>query len=60
MKAALSAADEIPGGLQLTVTQTFEREGGEKPSASPSRSPASTRDELGAGMTGRGYHPERA
>jgi acyl dehydratase len=31
MRAALTAADDIPGGLQLTITQTFEREGGDKP-----------------------------
>jgi acyl dehydratase len=31
MRAALTAADEIPGGLQMTITQTFEREGGDKP-----------------------------
>ena len=31
MRATLAAADEIPGGLQMTVTQTFEREGGDKP-----------------------------
>src|SRR3982750_185093 len=31
MRATLTAADEIAGGLQMTVTQTFEREGGEKP-----------------------------
>jgi acyl dehydratase len=31
MAATLSAADEVPGGLQLTVTQTFEVEGGTKP-----------------------------
>jgi acyl dehydratase len=31
MRATLTAADEIPGGLQITVTQTFEREGGDKP-----------------------------
>jgi acyl dehydratase len=31
MRATLTAADEIPGGLQMTVTQTFEREGGDKP-----------------------------
>jgi hypothetical protein len=23
--------DEIPGGAQITITQTFEREGGDKP-----------------------------
>ncbi|HWH94561.1 MAG TPA: MaoC family dehydratase [Baekduia sp.] len=31
MRATLTAADEIPGGLQMTVTQTFEREGSDKP-----------------------------
>ncbi len=31
MRAKLLAADDIPGGLQLTVEQTFEREGGDKP-----------------------------
>lgn len=31
MRARLSAVDEVPGGLQMTVTQTFEVEGGEKP-----------------------------
>jgi acyl dehydratase len=31
MRATLTAADEIAGGVQLTVTQTFEREGGDKP-----------------------------
>jgi acyl dehydratase len=31
MRATLTAADDIPGGLQMTVTQTFEREGGDKP-----------------------------
>jgi acyl dehydratase len=31
MRATLTAADEIPGGLQMTITQTFEREGGDKP-----------------------------
>jgi acyl dehydratase len=31
MRATLTSADEVPGGVQLTVTQTFEREGGEKP-----------------------------
>jgi acyl dehydratase len=31
MRAALTAADDIPGGLQITVTQTFERDGGDKP-----------------------------
>jgi acyl dehydratase len=31
MRAALTKAEEVPGGMQLTVTQTFEREGGDKP-----------------------------
>jgi acyl dehydratase len=31
MRATLSAADEVPGGVQFMVTQTFEREGGDKP-----------------------------
>ncbi len=31
MRATLTAADDIPGGVQMTVTQTFEREGGDKP-----------------------------
>jgi acyl dehydratase len=31
MRATLSSAEDIPGGLQMTVTQTFEREGGDKP-----------------------------
>jgi acyl dehydratase len=31
MRATLTAADDIPGGLQMTITQTFEREGGDKP-----------------------------
>lgn len=31
MTATLSAADEVPGGLQMTVTQVFEIEGGSKP-----------------------------
>jgi acyl dehydratase len=31
MSAKLLSAEEVPGGLQLTVEQTFEREGGEKP-----------------------------
>ena len=31
MRAALQAADDVPGGLQITVLQTFEIEGGEKP-----------------------------
>jgi acyl dehydratase len=31
MRATLKAVDDIPGGAQFTITQTFEREGEEKP-----------------------------
>jgi acyl dehydratase len=31
MRATLSDVQDVPGGLQLVVTQTFEREGGDKP-----------------------------
>ena len=31
MRATLTAADDVAGGVQFTVTQTFEVEGGEKP-----------------------------
>ena len=31
MQATLSALDDIPGGAQMTVTVTFEVEGGDKP-----------------------------
>ena len=31
MRATLSAVDDVAGGVQMTVTQTFEVEGGEKP-----------------------------
>jgi acyl dehydratase len=31
MRATLAAVDDVPGGVQLTITQTFEREGTEKP-----------------------------
>jgi acyl dehydratase len=31
MHAKLAALDEIPGGAQITVQVTFEREGGDKP-----------------------------
>jgi acyl dehydratase len=31
MRATLTNVDDVPGGIQITVTQTFEREGGEKP-----------------------------
>jgi acyl dehydratase len=31
MHAKLTAVDEVPGGVQITVTQTFEREGEDKP-----------------------------
>ena len=27
MRATLSSVDDVPGGVQLTITQTFEREG---------------------------------
>ena len=29
--AAISGVDDVPGGVQVTVTQTFERDGAEKP-----------------------------
>jgi acyl dehydratase len=32
MRATLAAVDEVAGGVQVTVTQTFECEGSEKPS----------------------------
>lgn len=32
MRATLAAVEEVGDGVQVTVTQTFEREGGEKPS----------------------------
>jgi acyl dehydratase len=31
MRATLTAVDDVAGGVQVTVTQTFEREGGDKP-----------------------------
>jgi acyl dehydratase len=31
MRATLAAVDDVPGGVQLTITQTFERDGSEKP-----------------------------
>ena len=31
MRAKLASVDEIPGGAQVTVELTFEREGGDKP-----------------------------
>src|SRR4051812_4159728 len=31
MRATLSDVSDIPGGVQMTITQTFEREGGDKP-----------------------------
>src|SRR6476619_8051640 len=31
MRAKLLSAEDVPGGLQIVVEQTFEREGGEKP-----------------------------
>jgi acyl dehydratase len=31
MRATLSNVEDVPGGVQVTVTQTFEREGGDKP-----------------------------
>jgi acyl dehydratase len=31
MRASLAAVQDVPGGLQFTITQTFEREGGDKP-----------------------------
>ena len=31
MRATLSKVDDVPGGLQITITQAFEIEGGEKP-----------------------------
>lgn len=31
MRATLAKVDDVPGGLQITITQTFEVEGGEKP-----------------------------
>jgi acyl dehydratase len=31
MRATLTSVDDVPGGIQMKVTQTYEREGGEKP-----------------------------
>jgi acyl dehydratase len=31
MRALLAAVNEVTGGVQLTITETFEREGSEKP-----------------------------
>src|SRR3712207_6226830 len=31
MRATLSNVEDIPGGIQVTTTATFERDGGEKP-----------------------------
>jgi acyl dehydratase len=31
MRAQLADVADVPGGVQVTMTQTFEREGGEKP-----------------------------
>jgi acyl dehydratase len=31
MRATLASVDDVPGGVQLTITQIFEREGEEKP-----------------------------
>ena len=31
MRATLSEVTDIPGGVQMVVTQTFERDGGDKP-----------------------------
>ena len=31
MRATLESVDDVPGGIQMKVTQTFERDGGEKP-----------------------------
>lgn len=31
MRATLTKVEDVPGGIQITVTQTFEVEGGEKP-----------------------------
>ena len=31
MRASLAAVDDIPGGAQITIVQTFEVEGSEKP-----------------------------
>ncbi|MGZ6696901.1 MAG: MaoC family dehydratase, partial [Solirubrobacteraceae bacterium] len=31
MRATLSGVEDVAGGVQITVTQTFEREGADKP-----------------------------
>ena len=31
MRATLASVEDVPGGVQFVVTQTFEREGGDKP-----------------------------
>jgi len=31
MRATLSSVEDVPGGVQFKITQTFETEGGEKP-----------------------------
>jgi acyl dehydratase len=31
MRAMLAAVDDVAGGVQITIAQSFEREGGEKP-----------------------------
>jgi acyl dehydratase len=31
MRATLTSVDDVPGGIQMKVTQTFEVDGGEKP-----------------------------
>ena len=31
MRATLTSVEEVPGGVQFTITQTFEREGHDKP-----------------------------
>ena len=33
MRATVTSAEEVPGGIQLQLVQTFEREGSEKPVA---------------------------
>jgi acyl dehydratase len=31
MRATLAAVEDIPGGAQITIVQTFERDGADKP-----------------------------
>jgi acyl dehydratase len=31
MRAVLTSVEDVPGGVQVLITQTFEREGGDKP-----------------------------